>query len=118
MAGSLLQLALSRTREFDADLDGAVLTGDPVGLASALSRVERYQGRLWEDLAAPGGRRIPAPSVLRSHPETEERVARLRSLAPEQMLPPLDIREEPMVSLVGFGPVAIRPRFRLPGLWF
>jgi heat shock protein HtpX len=117
-AGSLLQLALSRTREFDADLDGAVLTGDPVGLASALSRVERYQGRLWEDIAAPGGRRIPAPSVLRSHPETEERVARLRALSPEQMLPPLDIREEPMVSLVGFGPVAMRPRFRLPGLWF
>ncbi len=116
--GSLLQLALSRTREYDADLDGAVLTGDPVGLASALSKIERYQGHLWEDVASPGGRRIPAPSLLRSHPSTAERIARLRALDRRQMLPQLDVREEPMVSLVGFGPIAMRPRFRLPGLWF
>src|SRR4029077_14636466 len=41
--GSLLQLALSSTREFDADLEGAELTGDPRGLASALDKLERYQ---------------------------------------------------------------------------
>ena len=115
--GSLLQLALSRTREYDADLDGAALTGDPMGLASALGRIERYQGHLWEDLV-PGGRRIPQPSVLRSHPRTEDRIARLRSVDRGTLLPPIEVAEEPMVSLVGFGPIAMRPRYRFPGVWF
>lgn len=77
--GTLLQLALSRTREFDADLGAAELTGDPEGLARALSRLERMQGRLWE-AALPPGARIPDPSILRSHPETRERVERLMAL--------------------------------------
>lgn len=76
---ALMQLALSRTREFDADLDAARLTGDPVGLASALAKLERYQGRLWESVLMPG-RRIPDPSLLRTHPETEERIQRLLAL--------------------------------------
>jgi len=37
--GGLLQMALSRTREFDADLNAAALTGDPDGLASALAKL-------------------------------------------------------------------------------
>ena len=45
--GSLLQLGLSRTREYDADLEAAELTGDPRGLASALDKLERYQGQFW-----------------------------------------------------------------------
>ena len=51
--GSLLQLGLSRTREYDADLEAAELTGDPRGLAEALAKLERYQGRFWEDLMFP-----------------------------------------------------------------
>lgn len=74
--GGLLQLALSRTREFDADLGAAMLTGDPDGLASALTKLERAQGRMWEGLMLPGGR-LPGPSILRSHPPTKERIARL-----------------------------------------
>ncbi len=77
--GGLLQMALSRTREFDADLEAAILTGDPDGLASALTKLERAQSRLWEGLVLPGGR-IPDPSILRSHPATAERVARLMAL--------------------------------------
>lgn len=77
--GGLLQLALSRTREFDADLGAAVLTGDPDGLASALARLERQQRGLWERLMLPGAR-TPDASVLRSHPVTEERIARLNAL--------------------------------------
>lgn len=77
--GSLLQLALSRTREFDADLGAAMLTGDPMGLASALQKLERVQGRRWENMMLPSGR-IPDPSMLRTHPKTEDRVARLRAL--------------------------------------
>jgi heat shock protein HtpX len=45
---TLLQLALSRAREFDADLDAAGLTGDPGGLASSLAKLERYQRGAWE----------------------------------------------------------------------
>lgn len=75
-AGGLLQLALSRTREFDADLGAAMLTGDPDGLASALVKLERAQRGMWESLVLPGGR-IPDPSILRSHPPTRERIARL-----------------------------------------
>lgn len=77
--GGLLQLALSRTREYDADLDGAALTGDPKGLASALDTLEHRQGRVWEGLF-PGGR-VPSPSLLRTHPATRDRVARLMALA-------------------------------------
>jgi heat shock protein HtpX len=77
--GGLLQLALSRAREYDADLDAAGLTGDPEGLAAALQALERYQGKLWESIVLPGGRQ-PQPSLLRTHPRTEERVARLLAL--------------------------------------
>ena len=76
-------MALSRTREFDADLEAARLTGDPDGLASALQKLEKAQGRLWEGVILPGGR-IPDPSILRSHPLTDERVARLQSLKLDQ----------------------------------
>jgi heat shock protein HtpX len=78
--GGLMQLALSRAREYDADLDAAGLTGDPEGLASALLTLERRQG-LWEGLLLPGGR-MPDPSLLRTHPRTQDRVERLMSLTP------------------------------------
>ena len=77
--GGLLQMALSRTREFDADLGAIALTGDPDGLASALAKLERAQGRVWENILLPSGR-IPDPSVLRTHPLTSDRIARLRAL--------------------------------------
>ena len=81
-AASLLQLALSRSREFDADLAAAALTGDPAGLAAALSKMERLRQGWLKRLFLPG-RRASQPSVLRSHPETRERVERLLALAAE-----------------------------------
>ena len=87
--GGLMQLALSRAREYDADLDAAGLTGDPQGLASALVTLERRQGRLWEGLLLPGSR-LPDPSLLRTHPRTEDRVERLMSLTPAPQ-PSIDV---------------------------
>lgn len=78
----LLQRALSRTREFDADLDAVGITGRPAALASALVKLEQTSGRWWY-------RMLPWPGhggsgLLLTHPATEERVARLRDLALEQ----------------------------------
>ncbi len=116
---NLLQLGLSRAREFDADLEAAALTGDPMGLASALRRLETYTGHFWEDLMFPvPSRRIPQPSLLRSHPATKDRVDRLLSIGAVPRLEPLVIVEQPMMSLVGYGPGEMRPRYRWPGLWF
>ncbi len=117
--GSLLQLGLSRTREYDADLEGAELTGDPRSLASALEKLERYQGSFWEDLMFPvPSRRIPQPSLLRSHPPTEDRVARLLALESRELGPPIEVVEEPFVSMVGMGPGSMQPRYRFPGVWY
>jgi heat shock protein HtpX len=120
---SLFQLRLSRSREFLADAHAADLTGDPGALASALRRLEPYTGHFWEDLMFPvPARRVPQPSLLRSHPDTEDRIERLLSrTAPDQPAgrhDPLVIIEQPMMTLVGYGPGDMRPRYRWPGLWF
>lgn len=75
---ALFQTAFSRSREYEADRAGAELTGDPEGLAAALMALERSGGTIWERLVGP--RRGPAgPTLLRTHPPTPERVARLRA---------------------------------------
>ncbi|OLT20751.1 hypothetical protein BJF78_09320 [Pseudonocardia sp. CNS-139] len=56
-AVSLLQLALSRSREYDADFEAAELTGDPEGLARALERLDGATGRIWERVLVPQRRR-------------------------------------------------------------
>src|SRR5690606_29549375 len=87
---TLVQLGLSRTREYDADRAAAELTGDPEGLVRALVKLERRVGRFWEEILLPG-RRIPEPSLLRTHPPTESRVRRLRELDPNRSVPFPDI---------------------------
>jgi heat shock protein HtpX len=76
---ALVQLALSRNREFEADRRAAELTGDPEGLAAALVKMEQVQGGWLERLLLPGAR-IPDPSLLRTHPPTRERIRRLQEL--------------------------------------
>jgi heat shock protein HtpX len=118
-ATSLLQLALSRAREFQADLEAAHLTGDALGLASALRRLDSGTGHILDDFCLPVPcRRVAHPSLLRSHPPAEERIDRLVSLEGESAMPPLAIVERPMVSLAGFGPILMRPRYRWPGIWY
>lgn len=76
---ALLQLGLSRVREFQADLSAVHITGDPEGLASALGKIEQRHASLWQRILLPGYR-DPQPSLLRTHPDTAERVRRLLEL--------------------------------------
>jgi len=108
--GGLLQLALSRTREYDADLDAAGITGDPEGLVQALEKLERRQGRFWEEIVMPGSR-MPIPEMLRTHPPTEERVARLRALGGTAYAP----AEKASLS-DRLHPIGRPPRMRWPGV--
>ena len=115
-ASALVQLALSRTREFEADANAATLTGDPLGLASALARMSRLGGDTWERLFMPG-RRAPELSVLRTHPSTKERVRRLTGLAEARVSPPaMDLADLTSGRLGGF-PISRRPRWRIGGWW-
>lgn len=110
----LLQLALSRTREFDADLGAAQITHDPLGLASALKKLHHYHSGSLRRLLMPG-RPIPDSSMLRTHPKSEERIRRLVSLAERQ---PGTTESFPRIDedLVAFSPrLSLGPR--LPQ-WF
>lgn len=77
-ASTLLQLALSRNREFTADIEAAALTGDPRGLAAALKVLETHGGDWLEALF--GRRRGPEIEWLQTHPPTGERIRRLLSI--------------------------------------
>ena len=118
---ALFQLALSRTREYDADLDAARLTGDPSGLASALAKLEHYQHGFFERILLPG-RRIPDPSLLRTHPTTKDRIQRLLSLEDATSATPVShsVRvPNEALRLTAQRPQIVRvPRWRLSGLWY
>ncbi|NOZ37230.1 MAG: M48 family metalloprotease, partial [Gammaproteobacteria bacterium] len=114
---ALAQLGLSRTREYDADLNAARLTGDPEGLARALLKIERQQGSFMERIFLPG-RRIPDPSLLRTHPPTDERVRRLMELRHDSAVASMNLPAR------GFMPDAFLehsaqrpPRWHINGLW-
>ncbi len=92
LAASMIQLSISRSREFEADADGSRLTGDPLALASALRKLE--QGT--RALPLPADKTLVATSHLMianpfraeglarmfaSHPPMAERVARLEGMA-------------------------------------
>ena len=92
LAASLIQMAISRAREFEADRGGAEISGDPAALASALDKIHRYaqgiplgpaerhpetaQMMIMNPLSAGGLR-----GLFSTHPPTEERVAALMAMA-------------------------------------
>lgn len=92
LAASLIQMAISRAREFEADRGGAEISGDPQALATALEKIHRYaqgipletaeahpetaQMMIMNPLSGDGLR-----SLFATHPPTEERVARLMAMA-------------------------------------
>lgn len=75
----LLQLALSRTREFVADATAVHLSRDPKGLASALVKMDNHEKNIWDSFML-RGRNDPHPSILRTHPHTRDRIERLMRL--------------------------------------
>ncbi len=93
LAASLIQMALSRSREFEADRGGAEISGDPRALASALEKIHAYargipmaaaerhpetaQMMIMNPLSGGGLR-----GLFSTHPATEERVQRLLAMAP------------------------------------
>ena len=92
LAASLIQMAISRAREFEADRGGAEISGDPLALASALEKIDHYargipfeaaerhpetaQMMIMNPLSARG-----VAGLFSTHPATEDRVARLREFA-------------------------------------
>jgi heat shock protein HtpX len=92
MAASLIQMAISRSREFEADRVGAEISRDPKSLASALQKISDYAQRIHNPTAEAhpetGQMMIINPlagvsfdSLFSTHPKTEERVARLLAMA-------------------------------------
>lgn len=116
---TLLQLALSRSREFEADLAAVNLTGDAAGLASALQHIEQHERRLLRRLFVPY-RGLEIPSVLRTHPATPERIRRLLELTtPEQLAPwqqQIALDQDGRPVLVEVEPPRSSPRRRISGV--
>jgi heat shock protein HtpX len=116
---ALAQLALSRTREYNADLGAARLLGDPEPMARALSKMERFQGRFLEQVIGPG-QRLPDPSLLRTHPPTEERIRRLLELRESSAFrrsTPLALGGVPDHGRV-MAPSRLPPRWHVSGTWY
>lgn len=95
LAATIIQLAISRSREFGADDTGARVGGDPEALASALEKLDAYSRRIPLPVnPAAAHLFIVAPltgvslqKLFSSHPPTAERVARLRGMASGPRLP-------------------------------
>ncbi len=94
LAASLIQMAISRAREFEADRGGAEISGDPRALASALDKINRYARGIPLEAAerhpetaqmmivnplSGGGIR----GLFSTHPATEDRIERLMAMAVE-----------------------------------
>jgi len=93
LAASLIQMAISRAREYEADRGGAEVSGDPHALADALAKIQMYaEGRIpmapAEAHPETAQMMILNPlsgggisGLFSTHPPTEERIARLRAMA-------------------------------------
>jgi len=92
IAAMIVQFAISRQNEYQADRTGAEISGQPLALAGALHKLEAYARRIPMDVNPAGaqlaivnplasGRGLGLLRLFSTHPSTEERVARLQALA-------------------------------------
>ncbi len=87
IAASLIQMALSRSREYEADRVGAEIAGDPHALASALAKIETYAKRIPMNISPSQasawivnpltGREVRFANLFLTHPPTADRIAKL-----------------------------------------
>ncbi len=89
LAASLIQMAISRSREFIADETGATLTGKPLALASALQKIEMWKHKAPMTHGSPATAHLfiinpfsarGMAHLFSTHPPTQERVARLEKM--------------------------------------
>jgi heat shock protein HtpX len=94
IAASIVQMTISRSREFKADAGAAQMTGRPEWLQSALMKLENYNRRGFVEGATPenahmfivspfSGKKVSFSDLFRTHPTTEQRIERLERLKGE-----------------------------------
>jgi heat shock protein HtpX len=90
IAASLIQMAISRSREFMADEEGAHLSRQPLALARALSKLEAWKQRLPMHAGSPATAHLfivnpftggGLSNLFSTHPSTQERIERLQAMA-------------------------------------
>ena len=98
-AAMLIQMAISRSREYEADKSGGEICGNPLYLARALEKIDDYarNSRMLQGATTSTahmfiinplkGSKVSFASLFSTHPSTEERVERLRQQAGEMRLP-------------------------------
>lgn len=94
IAAALIQMSISRSREFLADESGARLSGNPLALASALRKIEEWSRRVPMTAGSPATAHMfiinpfagmSMAQMFSTHPSTEARVERLEALARQGM---------------------------------
>ena len=103
IGAAVIQMAISRSREYQADASGAKFAGHPEGLARALEKLGAYSGRVPMN-ASPSTAHMfivnplsggGMASLFSTHPPLEERIARLRQMGGGPYQPPRPLASEP-----------------------
>jgi heat shock protein HtpX len=113
LAAMLIQMTISRTREYSADKLGAEISGDPLGLAAALRKISGYAHRI----PMPSAERNPASAPLfiinplsgqrmdnlfSTHPNVENRIRALEAMAAGGGVAPgprVEVRQSPIPTV-------------------
>ncbi|MCZ4272408.1 zinc metalloprotease HtpX [Maritalea porphyrae] len=122
MAALMVQMAVSRTREYEADKDGAMICGDPLALARALGKISK----LAKNFENPFARRSPgmahlfiinplagrgADNMFSTHPNVENRIAALLELSKQMQV---EERQQGEIGRVLHSPQSTRGGWRTP----
>ena len=92
LAAMLIQMAISRSREYEADASGGKICGNPLALASALEKIDYYAKNIVMRQATPAtshmfiinplaGSKEKIMNLFSTHPATVERIAKLKEQA-------------------------------------